>query len=64
MIVWAPWHPRHGYELPNYYEGPVAFLDLAHQQSQRLARGQNQSGAGVLIEDADDREQARRARAP
>jgi hypothetical protein len=28
MIVWAPWHPRHGYEIPGYYEGAIAFADI------------------------------------
>ncbi|WP_018456830.1 hypothetical protein [Bradyrhizobium sp. WSM4349] len=28
MIVWAPWHPRHGYEIPHCFEGPIAFADL------------------------------------
>ncbi|WP_409188414.1 hypothetical protein [Bradyrhizobium sp. RDM4] len=29
MIVWAPWHPRHGYDVPRTLcEGPIAFLDL------------------------------------
>lgn len=30
MIVWAPWHPRHGYDVPDIWENePVAFTCLA-----------------------------------
>jgi hypothetical protein len=25
---WAAWHPKHGFEVPHEYEGPVAFADL------------------------------------
>jgi hypothetical protein len=52
QIVWAAWHPRHGYEIPGYYEGAIAFADLddavapgaqpqqrrQNQQPHRLAR--------------------------
>ena len=27
-IGWAAWHPRHGFEIPREYEGPVAYADL------------------------------------
>lgn len=27
-IGWAAWHPRHGFDVPGYYEGPLAFADL------------------------------------
>jgi hypothetical protein len=27
-IGWAAWHPRHGFEVPHEYEGPVAYADL------------------------------------
>jgi len=27
-IFWAAWHPKHGFEVPREYEGPVAFADL------------------------------------
>ncbi len=27
-IVWAAWHPRHGFAVPHQYEGAVAYADL------------------------------------
>lgn len=26
--AWAAWHPKHGFEEPYGFEGPVAFVDL------------------------------------
>ncbi len=28
MNGWAPWHPKHGFHIPNFYEGAIAFADL------------------------------------
>jgi hypothetical protein len=39
QLVWAAWHPRHGYEIPGYYEGAVAFVDL--DEAARLVRSLN-----------------------
>lgn len=27
-IVWAAWHPKHGFADPFSYEGPVAWADI------------------------------------
>jgi hypothetical protein len=27
-IGWAAWHPEQGFQVPNAYEGPIAFADL------------------------------------
>lgn len=27
-IVWAAWHPKHGFSVPHRYEGAVAWADL------------------------------------
>lgn len=26
---WAPWHPKHGFEVPHRYEGAIAYADLS-----------------------------------
>lgn len=26
--AWAAWHPTHGFEIPHFYEGAIAFADL------------------------------------
>lgn len=26
-IFWAPWHPKHEFEIP-FYDGPVVFTDI------------------------------------
>ena len=26
--AWAPWHPKHGFDIPHFYEGAVAWADL------------------------------------
>lgn len=26
--AWAAWHPKHGFNDPHEYEGPIAFVDL------------------------------------
>lgn len=28
LEAWAAWHPKHGFEEPFGFEGPVAFADL------------------------------------
>lgn len=27
-IGWACWHPRHGFAIPDHYEGAIAWADL------------------------------------
>ncbi|MGY4288856.1 hypothetical protein ACVWXO_008076 [Bradyrhizobium sp. LM2.7] len=41
MIVWAPWHPRHGYDIPHFFEGPIAFANLDPQLA-RIVRELNE----------------------
>ncbi|MGL3208722.1 DUF2312 domain-containing protein [Bradyrhizobium sp. BR 1433] len=31
MSVWSPWHPKHGFEIPHFFEGPIAFASLDPQ---------------------------------
>ena len=38
--TWAAWHPKHGFDIPHYFEGPVAFIDL--DQAGRLVRRLNE----------------------
>lgn len=38
-IVWAAWHPRHGFEIPHFYDGAVAFADI--DDAVRLVRALN-----------------------
>jgi len=35
-IAWAAWHPKHGFDVPELYEGAIAFADL--DEAARLVR--------------------------
>jgi|tagenome__1003787_1003787.scaffolds.fasta_scaffold16973947_1 hypothetical protein len=28
LVLWAAWHPQHGFAVPHQYEGAVAWADL------------------------------------
>ena len=27
-IAWAPWHPKHGFDVPHIFAGAIAYVDL------------------------------------